>query len=97
MKRFALVLLLSLTGLSLLLALSVRPAPAVDETTLPTDWVVVRAYFTDRQMVNDLAATREPWEVNYDDGYLVIDVNPAQYDQMVKDGFRLEVDNEMTK
>jgi len=97
MKRFALILLLSLTGLSLLLALSVRPAPAVDETTLPTEWVVVRAYFTDRQMVADLAATREPWEVNYDDGYLVIDVTPAEYDQMRKAGFRLKVDEALTK
>ncbi|MGB5057261.1 MAG: hypothetical protein WBO48_01155, partial [Candidatus Promineifilaceae bacterium] len=82
MKRIALLVLLCLSGISLLLAITVRPAPAADETTLPTESVVVRAYFSNRQMVADLAATREPWEVNYDQGYLVIDVTPAEYDQL---------------
>ncbi len=96
MKRIALLVLLCLSGISLLLAITVRPAPAADETTLPTESVVVRAYFSNRQMVADLAATREPWEVNYDQGYLVIDVTPAEYDQLQKAGFRLEIDEKLT-
>ncbi len=97
MKRLALILLLSLAGFSLLFALSVPALPAVDEAALPTDWVVVRAYFSDRQMVNDLAAWREPWEVNNDKGYVVVEVSPADYERLQQMGFRLEIDESLTK
>jgi carboxypeptidase T len=97
MKRLALFLLLALMGISLLLTLNVQPAPAVDEATLPTDWVVVRAYFDDPQMVADLATWREPWEVNQDEGYVVVEVSPAEYDRLRQQGFRLEIDESLTK
>ncbi|MBK8987897.1 MAG: hypothetical protein IPM39_17820, partial [Chloroflexi bacterium] len=92
MKRIALILLLLLGSLSLWFAAAAQPTPAADETAVPTDWVVVRAYFSDRQMVADLAAWREPWEVNYDQGYVVLDVSPAEYDRLQQAGFRLEID-----
>jgi len=57
---------------------------------------VVRAYYTDRQMVNDLAAWTEPWEVHHDQGYLVVDVTRAEYDLLLEAGFRLEIDERLT-
>ena len=63
---------------------------------------VVRAHYAHRgpvvgrQMVNDLAAWREPWEVHHDQGYLVVDVTRVEYDQLLEAGFRLEIDDELT-
>ncbi|MDY7076245.1 MAG: M14 family zinc carboxypeptidase [Chloroflexota bacterium] len=63
---------------------------------LPAGPWVVRAYYTDRQMVNDLAAWREPWQVHHDRGYLVVDVNQTEYDLLLDAGFRLEIDEKLT-
>jgi carboxypeptidase T len=57
---------------------------------------VVRAFYGDRQMVNDLAAWLEPWEVHHDDGYLVVAVDRAAYDRMLEAGFHLEIDPRLT-
>ena len=78
-------------------AMSVSPV-AQEPLSLPQGegpWVV-RAYYTDRQMVNDLAAWLEPWEVHHDRGYLVVGVGPVEYRRMVDMGFRLEVDKKLT-
>lgn len=61
------------------------------------DLWVVRAYYADRQMVNDLAAWLEPWEVHHDEGYLVVAVDSAAYDRMIEAGFRLEIDHYLTE
>jgi carboxypeptidase T len=57
---------------------------------------VVRAYYTDRQMVYDLAAWLEPWEVHHDEGYVVVAVGPAEYDRMLAAGFELEIEPRLT-
>jgi PKD repeat protein len=77
-------------------------APPADPPPGEGPWVV-RAYFTDRAMVDELAAWREPWEVHYDDpsapssGYLVVDVDREGYERLLAIGFRLEVDERLTK
>lgn len=58
---------------------------------------VVRAYYQDRQMVNELARWLEPWEVHHDQGYLVVGVNKQQFDILLASGFRLEIDQELTE
>jgi carboxypeptidase T len=57
---------------------------------------VVRAFFSSRQMVHDLAAWKEPWEVHYDEGYLVVDVTPGEYERLLQAGFVLTIDAELT-
>ena len=57
---------------------------------------VVRAYYADRQMVNELAAWREPWEVHHDQGYLIVDVTRTEFDRLQALGFRLELDERLT-
>ncbi|UCC62775.1 MAG: PKD domain-containing protein [Anaerolineae bacterium] len=71
------------------------PAPPSDDPEGEGPWVV-RAYYTDRQMVNDLAAWTEPWEVHHDQGYLVVDVTRAEYGSLLDAGFRLEIDELLT-
>ncbi len=58
--------------------------------------VVVRAYFTDKEMVNALAAWTEPWEVQYDKKYLVVEASPAEIERMETIGFRVEIDEPLT-
>lgn len=101
MKRIALLTLLLATSLALVLSLTWQPTPAAaiqpgDSTTFNFEILVVRAYFTDRQMVADLAQWNEPWEVNYDKGYVVVEVNRDEYQQLLDAGFRVELDELLT-
>ena len=90
---------LRMTGLVLVgLSLFVVATPVAAATNPPPGngpWVV-RAAFTDRAQVNLLAAEREPWEVNYDKGYLVIDVDRAGWQALVDLGLVPEVDVDRT-
>ncbi|MGD2159356.1 MAG: M14 family metallopeptidase, partial [Anaerolineales bacterium] len=60
------------------------------------DFWVVRAYFSDRQMVDAVASWLEPWDVDYREGFIVLGVTPEQYNLLIGMGFRLEIDLEMT-
>jgi hypothetical protein len=57
---------------------------------------VVRAYYTDRNQVIRLAERIEPWEVNNLEGYILLDVDPAQYQWLLDLGFRVEIDEALT-
>jgi subtilisin family serine protease len=57
---------------------------------------VVRAYYTGEQMVRDLAAWNEPWEVDRDARYAVIEVEVDAYARLLAAGFRLEIDAPLT-
>ncbi len=58
---------------------------------------VVRAWFDNREMVNELARDYAPWEVLHDHGYLVIGVTDAQRQDIESRGFRVEVDTQLTE
>ena len=60
------------------------------------DLKVVRAYYSDPHMVAALAQWTEPWEVNKQEGYVVLGVNQYEYSLLETLGFRLEVDEERT-
>ncbi len=78
------------------------PATAQDPQPQPAapppgegPWVV-RAYYTDRTMLDSLATWTEPWEVNRQEGYIVLDVDRAGYQWLLDAGFRVEVDPRLT-
>ncbi len=58
---------------------------------------VVRAYFEDRSMVNRLASRIEPWEVNHEDGYVVVGVDQNGLDFLLELGFQVEIDERLTQ
>jgi len=58
---------------------------------------VVRAYFSDRAQVEEVARWNEPWEVRYDEGYLVIGVDPDGFARLLAAGLELEIDERMTR
>lgn len=96
MNRKWLFLLIAglLMGLTVLVTPRSVPAGQFDSLDI-TRWVV-RAYFDDPQTVALLAQSREPWEVNYKENYLVIDANLAQWQELSDLGFRLEIDPTLT-
>ncbi|NUM48219.1 MAG: hypothetical protein HUU38_26230, partial [Anaerolineales bacterium] len=57
-----------------------------------SSYAVVRAYFDHPQMVADLAAWTEPWEVDYEKGFVVLGVTPDEFDLLQQAGFTLEID-----
>ena len=100
----SLAVLLFLCGLASSSLLRPASANSAISTSFPSPsladpeskYRVVRAYYQDRQMVNDLASWLEPWEVHHDQGYLVVGVDQQQYDLLLTLGFRLEIDQELT-
>jgi carboxypeptidase T len=72
---------------------SIHPAPPPDENTI---WVV-RAYYSDVQMVREIASWLEPWEVYADQSYIVVGVDEAEYSRLEALGFRLEIDTDLTR
>lgn len=100
-KRILLFTLLFITLSGLAVAFAWQPAQtsvalAGDGLFTEFGFVVVRAYFTDPQMVSDLAAWTEPWEVDYQKQFVVLEVSASQYQQLLDAGFRVEIDAAMT-
>ncbi len=99
------VVLLSMALVSGALAAASRTAEGLalptteqDSSSLPESdgpWVV-HAYYKDQQMVADVAARIEPWEVNVEQGYIVLEVDREQYLWLLWLGFRVEVDEKLT-
>lgn len=59
---------------------------------------VVRAWFDDRSMVTELVQIDAPWEVNYEEGYLVIGLSDdgLTRSELEQRGFRVTIDEELT-
>lgn len=97
MRKTPLLLLIFMLGLGALLASTTRSAPAGDfREATESRLLVVRAYFSDPQMVADLSTWTEPWEVNYDRGYVVLGVTRSQYEYLIVTGFDVELDADLT-
>ncbi|MGH2538398.1 MAG: M14 family zinc carboxypeptidase [Candidatus Promineifilaceae bacterium] len=96
MKRFLFLSILAASLLGLALFLTVTAVPAGEGRQFEHDLIVVRAHFDDPSLVADLAAWKEPWEVHYDKGYLVVGVTAAEYAALEEAGFRLEIDARRT-
>ncbi len=59
--------------------------------------IVVRAYYDRPQRVAELARWKEPWEVNREEGYVVVGVDPAEIPRLEQLGFRVEIDQDLTR
>ena len=73
----------------------INPPPPTGDPDV-NDVQVVRAYFHERRMVDDLAAWKEPWEVHHEQGYLIIEVDIEEYNWLIARGFLVVVDEDLT-
>ncbi|MBE0411603.1 MAG: hypothetical protein IBX69_17900, partial [Anaerolineales bacterium] len=62
----------------------------------PMLWVV-KAYFSERQMVDELASWASIWEVNHAEGYLVVAVSADEILLLEQAGFLVEIDHELSE
>ena len=72
------------------------PESSPTPQALPYRLVVVRAYYNNQKMIAELARWLEPWEVHQKEGYLVIGVTQDEVDRLLKMGFRVEIDWQLT-
>ncbi len=86
-------LILFFSGLSL-----VGPASA-GEPVIPTDCsrTVVRVHSTDRAVIDAVARWTEPWEIQRDQGFFIVDVDAKGMDRLEALGVLLEIDVEKTE
>jgi carboxypeptidase T len=82
----------------LALSLAILCAIGTPLTTAAADDcpTVVRAWFADRSQVAAVASWTEPWEVRYDQGYLVVAVDADGFARLMAAGLELEIDERMT-
>ena len=73
--------------------LCLLPAVLMAAAPPPGDgpWVV-KARFQDRSQVDRVAAEHEPWDVNHDQRYIIVDVDRAGWERLVEVGFVVEID-----
>lgn len=96
MKRLTLVLTLCLVPLFLVGFLTAQSSPGAPERN-ETSLRVVRAYYDDPALIAQVAAWNEPWEINQEEGYMVLEVSQAEYDFLLELGFSLIVDEALTR
>ncbi len=59
--------------------------------------VVVRASFDHPDMVSEVTSWTDPWEINRDEGYLVVEVDEGGFARLESAGFEVVVDHELTE
>jgi len=57
---------------------------------------VVRVWFADRSQVAEVARWTEPWEVHYDQGFMVVAVDADGFARLMAAGLELEIDERLT-
>ena len=99
------IFILSLTLVGVALAAASRSAPAQTAQTIQVPGLtpegegpwVVRAYYDDPVIIAQVASRIEPWEVNRNQKYIVLEVNKEEFLWLEWLGFRVEVNAELTK
>lgn len=81
----------------LAVALTPLSVLAADHPDLKYDVVVVDAFFDDKAMVAELARERAPWRVDYNKNFVTLEVTLSGYNELVKAGFRVEINDRMTE
>jgi carboxypeptidase T len=93
MHRARLLLsLLALAGLLAGLLPGALGAQGATSGAAPSGPVVVRLYYGTRANLDAIAAEYDVWEVHHDRAYLVAMLSPQEYQALLAQGYRMEVD-----
>jgi hypothetical protein len=76
-------------------AAGVEPSLECSERS-PQRWVV-RVEVDDRAAVDRIASWIEPWEVDLEQGFVLVDVDAAEWNRLLDEGFELSVDGKRTE
>ncbi|MEL7449469.1 MAG: M14 family zinc carboxypeptidase [Pseudomonadota bacterium] len=90
-------LLQACLAFSLGLAAGVLPASEADHPDLEYPTSIVRAFFDDPQLVRDLAAHVEPWDVDFHKGFVILEASAYDREQLEAAGFRVVEDAAWTQ
>jgi carboxypeptidase T len=96
------VFAIALIGASVVSARDNRDKPVrQDANPLPTstpnlESLVVRIYTPDRNVITELAGSLDIWEVNRESGYIVAALDRGEYNQLIRQGYRIEIDQDST-
>ncbi len=74
--------------------------PALDgarDPTTPSQPVIARVYFTGPGELNSLTQFLDVWEIHHAQGYLLALLAPAEWEALVRAGYRLEIDVPKTR
>ncbi|MFK8032224.1 MAG: M14 family zinc carboxypeptidase [Gammaproteobacteria bacterium] len=78
-------------------------ATSIAGETAQSEWfskdrekVVVRAFYDNQQMLQNLADNAALWTVVQDKSYAIVEINEFEQVDLIKDGFRLELDESRT-
>ncbi len=96
MKRTLYITTLMISLLGLVWSFTPQAIPAADGPEFEYDFVVVDAYFSDPQMVADLATWKEPWHVDYVKNFVTVEVTAVEYQQLLDMGFTIVIDEALT-
>ena len=96
MKRLILILALFVGLGGIIFGLAISGTPASGGPKFETEFVVVRAYYGDSKKLPTITAWQEPWEVNHDEGFIVLSATPSEYEWLESLGFRLVIDDKLT-
>ncbi|HVR95016.1 MAG TPA: M14 family zinc carboxypeptidase [Thermoanaerobaculia bacterium] len=80
--------------LALLACLAPTASIAQDADMEKTGHLFVRVYFKDLRTAHRIAASFEPTESRYKQGYLLLEVSFEDYDRLLASGLRVEIDPE---
>jgi hypothetical protein len=58
--------------------------------------LLARIYFEDLDQLNELVHSVDAWEVNHEEGYLVAYLEFSEYQELISNGIKAEIDNERT-
>lgn len=67
------------------------------QTQTNSDIQIVRVYYKNQDTLNKIAARMEPWEVNKDLGYAIVEANAFQLAWLVNMGLKVEVEQQLTQ
>lgn len=81
----------------LILVAFFSPAQSAGDPDIVYEYMVVRGFFDDRDMVGELARDFPHMKVDHHKNFVLVEVTQAGYEQMLKSGWRVEIDPVLTE
>lgn len=77
--------------------MAVNVATSTEQLQIPHQIQIVRVYYINQDTLNEIAARMEPWEVNKDSGYAIVEVDATQLAWLIDMGLKVEIDHQLTQ